>query len=231
MNWRTLGGLFIVMTCLSSFQAAIASDCLGWEVPLVLALISSCGYAGYKIWRNTIYKYDNLRMCFINHLPQEEYGVPPIEESPFQIKIVPLGPQTLTFKVVSVHGFPVKHVNARFLNADSSNADGKLIEITDMNDPYYHIGRQRDGNFGIDGEYADMRVLSSGQGLYFQINIIAHKPWRGLFSFRAQDTGGVRTFARQSFESSKDATQAPSHPIYTMSSSAHSVSLEIIKPM
>jgi len=170
------------------------------------------------LWKHTINKQGNFQLSFIDHFPLPEFQGDPKEDAPDSIKILPFGSHKLFLKVVALHGFQVKKTNLRCLNSDHTNASKSNVTITDMVDPFHHsIFRvMTDGNWGMEGEYSDVRVIAKGSGLYYEITLNAMQNWSGYLSFRAEDPSALRSWVRHSIEIRDGADQLPAYVKYTV---------------
>lgn len=193
-------------SCIQSiFNLSATNDCLGWAVPLFLALASGMVWAGnrlWRIWRHTRYTNNNFTITIVNQLP------PCLDVDPPSLRSIPLGGSDLTVSVACKYVFKVKRVDFRILNNDYTPGASPVggfpatVEITQLDDIYDGglAMSQRNGAGGMDGEYAVVRTLAANQGLYFRIRIEARKVnYRGLISFRAQNEEGERSVARYAF--------------------------------
>ncbi len=171
----------------------------GWIAVILAGAVALCGLVAgiYRvlryIFKNTVYKYGNFTITFIDHLPISSLGSEPTEDPPNSIKVLPPGNHKLLFKIRAKFGFSVSGVNVRCLNLDGSNAPIQCVQIGDLQDPHYGLRRMDDGNGGIEAEYSQRRVLASGAGLYYEMQMIAKQQWKGILSYRANDETGFRS--------------------------------------
>src|SRR5687767_75300 len=114
MSWRAYYLGVVVLGCLGSIVTLSASnECLGWAVPLLLALSGGLYWVGGLTYRYSWYRYHNFKISVINRLPLSQYTQPFIEE-PWSVKALPIKEHKLCVKVRSRCGFPVKSMNWRF---------------------------------------------------------------------------------------------------------------------
>lgn len=186
-------------TCLSSLSAALDGTCLGWEVPLLIAVATS-GYCIYWwAWKQTKYKVHNFRLTILLHEPNLSSPASFAEE-PQCLKILPCGDwQDIFIKVRASCGFRMKKVNCRLLEYGESNAGLKhqvqIGEVREICVPGFYQSLN-DGAHGQEYEYGEPKVLAEGEGIYLKVKLRGREEWNGLLSFRAQDDTGFRSRAR-----------------------------------
>jgi hypothetical protein len=191
-----------LLLCLSSFEAALKNDCLSWEVPAFLAILSGFSWGLYWLWKHSWYQDDNFRLVFINNPPAPQFPQPCIDEL-VCFKILQLNPtgQDLFLKVRSRFGFKgkVKKLDLRFLNLDGSDiAQINVVAINNVWD-YFNPGNytmKPNGCWGIEVEYNQSIILARNSCLYLKIRMLSYQPWTGHLSFSAQDEAGFYSYAR-----------------------------------
>ena len=191
-----------MILCLSSFETALKSDCLSWEVPALLAILSGFSWILYWVWKHSWYQDDNFRLIFINNPPAPQFSQPCIDE-PTCFKILPLNPtgQHLFLKVRSRFGFKnkVKKLDLRFLNLDGSDiASDQIVAINNVWDFFNpeNYTMKPNGCWGIEVEYNQPIILARDSCLYLKIRMLSYQQWTGYLSFRAQDETGFYSYAR-----------------------------------
>lgn len=200
MNWRIFLWGVLVGSCLSSASAALDTNCLSWEVPLLIFLITGGWWGVYWIWKHTHYKVHNFTLVFLREKPN--FMAPEtLAEEPQCLKVLASRKTHHVYvKVQSRCGFRVKKINFRLLDPDLTNAStthgvivGNLTSLSFMT-----IYSQADGAFGMEYEYESPQVLAKEECLYFELVLQSTEDWEGYLSFRAQDDTGFRSWVRYS---------------------------------
>jgi len=139
----------------------------------------------------------NFKIFFTNHPPLPGHPTP-VDEPFNSIKELPLGSHRLLIKVCSsACGFQVQSINLRCVDKDGeSNVPESIIEINSVEDFHHAVYMADDGNGGVDCEYGRSRSLAKGECLYLIFDLLAKQTWSGLLSFRAQNSEGLRYYAR-----------------------------------
>jgi hypothetical protein len=208
MNWRTACIGMVMIACLGSLFAFSASnDCLGWTVPLILAISAGLLFLVKWIYKVTTYQHHNFKLSILNRLPLSSHHPVPSIPEPASLKIIGIGKQRLCVEVKATcrSGFPVKNINFRCLQLSEVGTDIPVksgVPITRVSDPT-NVGIFRtsdDGYNGIDGEYTEIRGLGRNRCLYFEIVLDPAVEWVGYLSFKAINSTGLCSYSRYAIE-------------------------------
>jgi hypothetical protein len=204
MNRRIFWWGVLMVACLESvFILSADSDCLGWAVPLLLALAGSVYWGGKWLYKYTAYRHHNFKLTFINRLPNG-LGDPIIPE-PSSLKVLPIQLSRLFIEVKASYGFPVKSLNFRCIAVRDIGADpvNSPVRVTNIID-HFNAGAIRstntDGYGGREIEYSDIRGLGKNRSLYFEIYLDADQEWVGTLSFKSRDQEGFCSYGRYAIE-------------------------------
>jgi hypothetical protein len=195
----------MMIECLESIVTFSASnDCLGWVVPLALALSGAVYWGGRWLYKHTVYRDDNFKLALINRLPNG-VGDPVIYDPP-SLKILPLHQLCHLFvEVKATRGFPLKSINFRCIAL--SDIGGSPVSspvcVTNVIDEFNQdVMRpiRADGYNGIEFEYAEVRGLGKNRCIYYELYLDAKKEWSGTLSFKGRDPEGFCSYGRYAIE-------------------------------
>jgi hypothetical protein len=195
----------VMLSCLASvFSLSASNDCLGWAVPLLLALGGGLIYGGQKLYRHTLYKYHNFKIALLNCRPNDSST--PSAAAPLSLKILPVQPCTLNVEVRPSLGFQVKSVNFRFVAKQDIGtrvpvrSPVRVVSVNDHENASIIRSSRDDGYNGVDLEYADVRVQGKNRCLFFEIVVDPQGPWTGMLSFKGRDSDGFCSYGRYDLE-------------------------------
>jgi hypothetical protein len=212
MNWRIFYWGVVMLACLGSIATLSASnECLGWAVPLLLAVGGAIYWAGKWFYKYTIFRDDNFKLSILNCLPNG-LGQAIIPEPP-SLKICPLQLSRLFIEVKATRGFPVKSINFRCIATSDIGQTpvNSAVRVTSIIDRFNvevvrHV--HADGYNGMELEYAEIRGLGKNRALYFELYIDAEKEWSGTISLKARDSDGFCSYGRYAIAFGKTYDEA-----------------------
>lgn len=147
--------------------------------------------------KRTCYKNANFELYILDQFPPNHHRLGGLVS-------FPLGTFDLYVMVQSKEVFPLQRVNFRFLDKREppkgfpyGDVNGGIIALSSMkywDNQYVNIQSFSDQAGGVEAELT--RTLKKRDGLYFQLRIHSQQPWVGLLSFRAIDSDGHESFAR-----------------------------------
>lgn len=206
MTGRTCYWGLVMFACLwsiISFSDAASEGCLGWGIPLLIAVGGVSAFGVRWLVKYLLYRNHNFKIRIVHNLSSQDMSI----DYPC-VRPIPRGASELFLVVFTAYKFKVGRVDFRALDQDYrpvlrfTRGFPANVEITQLDDIFDGgLARsQSNGIGGMEGEYGKVIAMARGQGLYFRLRIEAHIPdFRGYISFRAQSDDGDRSYARYAF--------------------------------